>query len=288
MGLLARRGHVVIIAQHGGEALARLANETFDVVLMDLQMPVMDGIDATVAIRARERLSGGRVRIVAMTAHATNSDRERCLAAGMDSYLSKPIDPQLLFAAVEQEQESTGGADMLADVNPSAGPTALDEGAMLKRCNGDTELLADVIRAFLDDCPAQLAAINAAVISRNPEALRAAAHALKGATDNLSGPACSARPTCSNKSAPNRGWRPPRLRGDDCRSKPATSSTSCADTKRPPRRSRLRRQTTLTIGRRLLETLPIESRREAACDSSRASVAAAAIDVVCNQGTISR
>ena len=101
-GLLRRRGHDVTIAHDGGEALIRLDRETFDVVLMDLQMPKMSGIDATAAVRAREQVSGRRVRIVAMTAHAMSGDRQRCLNAGMDGYVSKPINPQLLFAAVEQ------------------------------------------------------------------------------------------------------------------------------------------------------------------------------------------
>ena len=97
-GLLTRRGHHVTVAQDGREALARLDHETFDLVLMDLQMPVMGGLEATAAIRLRERVTGQHVRIVAMTAHAMTSDRERCLAAGMDGYLSKPIDPAMLFA----------------------------------------------------------------------------------------------------------------------------------------------------------------------------------------------
>ena len=108
-GLLTRRGHHVTIAPNGREALDRLDRETFDLVLMDLQMPVMGGLDATVAIRLRERATGQHIRIVAMTAHAMNSDRERCLAAGMDGYLSKPIDPLLLFAVVEQGGDGIGG-----------------------------------------------------------------------------------------------------------------------------------------------------------------------------------
>ena len=102
-GLLTRRGHQVTVAQHGREALARLDEETFDLVLMDLQMPVMGGLDATVEIRVRERGTGRHIRIVAMTADAMNGDRERCLAIGMDGYLSKPIDPRMLFTVVEQD-----------------------------------------------------------------------------------------------------------------------------------------------------------------------------------------
>ena len=116
-GLLTRRGHHVTVAQDGSEALARLEHETFDLVLMDLQMPVMGGLDATIAIRERERATRQHIRIVAMTAHAMNSDRERCLAAGMDGYLSKPIDPPMLFAVVEQNSSGRrwySGADRQA------------------------------------------------------------------------------------------------------------------------------------------------------------------------------
>jgi signal transduction histidine kinase/ActR/RegA family two-component response regulator len=101
-GMLAKRGHHVTLAQDGLEALAALERETFDLVLMDLQMPGMSGLDATAAIRKREETTGGHLRIIAMTARAMASDREQCLAAGMDGYLSKPIDRTLLFEAVEE------------------------------------------------------------------------------------------------------------------------------------------------------------------------------------------
>ena len=101
LGMLTKRGHHVTIAQDGLEALERLEAETFDVVLMDLQMPRMGGLDATMEIRRRERTRGGHIRIVAMTARAMASDREQCLATGMDDYLSKPIDRAQLVDAVE-------------------------------------------------------------------------------------------------------------------------------------------------------------------------------------------
>jgi two-component system, sensor histidine kinase len=182
-GLLTRRGHDVTIAVHGGEALALLERETFDIVLMDLQMPVMGGIDATIAIRAGEKVSGGHVRIVAMTAHAMSSDRERCLTAGMDGYLSKPINPQLLFDAVEGEGDGPGA---LTGASPTAVATTFDRVALLNRLSGDTTLMREIIHVFLEDCPTRLAAISDAITLRNPEALRAAAHALKGAAGNLS------------------------------------------------------------------------------------------------------
>jgi signal transduction histidine kinase/CheY-like chemotaxis protein len=101
-GMLSKRGHHVTLAQDGAEAVATLERESFDLVLMDLQMPGMSGLDATAEIRKRERTTGGHVRIIAMTARAMASDREQCLAAGMDGYLSKPIDRTLLFEAVEE------------------------------------------------------------------------------------------------------------------------------------------------------------------------------------------
>jgi CheY-like chemotaxis protein len=101
VGLLSGRGHHVTVVANGREAVERLARETFDLVLMDLQMPVMGGLEATAVIREQEPRTGRRTRIIAMTAHAMSRDRERCLAAGMDGYLSKPIDKEELFAAVE-------------------------------------------------------------------------------------------------------------------------------------------------------------------------------------------
>ena len=182
-GLLARRGHDVTIAQHGEEALALLATKTFDVVLMDLQMPVMSGIEATHAIRIREAASGEHIRIVAMTAHAMDGDRERCMQAGMDDYLTKPIDPPRLFAAVEQPSDSAAAA---AAAVATATPPAFDESALLARLFGDAELMATVLTVFLEDCPARLAVIHNAVTTKDSAALRAATHALAGAAGNLS------------------------------------------------------------------------------------------------------
>jgi signal transduction histidine kinase/CheY-like chemotaxis protein len=107
VGLLTRRGHDVTVVPNGREAVDALAREPFDLVLMDLQMPVMGGLDATAAIRAQEHGSGRRTPVIAITAHAMRGDRERCLAADMDGYLSKPIDKEALFAAVERTSEFT-------------------------------------------------------------------------------------------------------------------------------------------------------------------------------------
>jgi PAS domain S-box-containing protein len=174
-GLLRRRGHSVSVVMNGREAVDTLEREKFDIVLMDVQMPVLGGFEATAEIRAREKQRGGRTRIVAMTAHAMNGDRERCIAAGMDGYVSKPIDSQLLCAAVESAIEP-----------PAASPSAVDSDALLERLGGDEDLLSDVIRVFIADCPARLAAVKAAIDARDGDLIRAAAHAIKGAAGNLS------------------------------------------------------------------------------------------------------
>jgi two-component system sensor histidine kinase/response regulator len=179
VGLLTRRGHKVTVASDGREALAALEREHFDVVLMDVQMPVMGGLEATVAIRESERATGQHVRIVAMTAHAMNRDRERCFAAGMDGFLSKPIDPRMLFAVVEQQE--AGGKAMTADDRP----VSFDKRALRERLSGDEQLMGDVIHLFIEDCPDRLSAIGAAVDRRDSEALRIAAHALAGSAANL-------------------------------------------------------------------------------------------------------
>ena len=99
--LLEKRRHQVVVAENGREALAAMENSAFDVVLMDVQMPEMDGLEATAAIRAGERHSGKHQMVIELTAHAMKGDQERCVAAGMDGYLSKPIRPQELDIVLE-------------------------------------------------------------------------------------------------------------------------------------------------------------------------------------------
>jgi CheY-like chemotaxis protein len=102
MRLLEKKGHSVVVASNGLEALATLEREAFDLILMDVQMPEMNGYEATAAIREKEKAAGGHIPIIAMTAHAMKGDRERCLDTGMDHYVSKPIDTKELFAAIQE------------------------------------------------------------------------------------------------------------------------------------------------------------------------------------------
>jgi signal transduction histidine kinase/CheY-like chemotaxis protein len=174
-GLLSKRGHDVTVVGDGRAAIAAIAEGSFDVVLMDVQMPDMDGFEATAEIRAREKTTGGHLRIIAMTAHAMTGDRDRCLRAGMDGYVSKPLDPRLLCAVVEQEE-----------VAPSPQLPTFERSAALERLGGDSQLLSEVIQLFLVDCPHRLAAIKAAVDARDADAICREAHGLKGAAGNLS------------------------------------------------------------------------------------------------------
>jgi signal transduction histidine kinase/HPt (histidine-containing phosphotransfer) domain-containing protein/ActR/RegA family two-component response regulator len=179
VGLLRGRGHRVVVRANGQEAIDTLENAAFDLVLMDLQMPVMGGLDATAAIRARERTSGGRVRIVAMTAHAMTGDRDRCLAAGMDDYLTKPIAPAALFAIVEQKP-----AVKVAGPSP-AGHAVLDEQELLARVGGDAGLVNEVLQLFAEDAPSRLLEIEEAFAANDLTRLRRAAHAIKGAAGTI-------------------------------------------------------------------------------------------------------
>ncbi len=183
MGLLTKRGHQVTVTSNGRQALEAIERDTFDVVLMDLQMPEMGGFEATAAIRFRERQTGGHLRIIAMTAHAMSGDRERCLVAGMDGYVPKPIERNALFAVVEQDGTDPASAPGAA---PATVFNAVDLVDLLERLGGDEQLRKKVIGLFLEDCPARLAATKDAVDARSPERIRAEAHALKGAAGNLS------------------------------------------------------------------------------------------------------
>ncbi|MFI5177647.1 MAG: response regulator [Vicinamibacterales bacterium] len=190
---LEKRGHHVETATNGLVALEKMASaaQPFDLVLMDVQMPEMDGLSATVAIRQRERVSGGRVPIVAMTAHALIGDRERCLESGMDDYLSKPIRPADLIRAVEQIAErgprgarASAGVAQNAPEAVSAG-AVFDEQAALARLEGDRALLRQLIGIFRTDARPLMAAIRQAVAAGDVDALRRPAHTLKGSLGTL-------------------------------------------------------------------------------------------------------
>ena len=166
-GLLQRRGYRMETAGDGSQALAMLEHYEFDAILMDVQMPVMDGLEATRRIRSLQRWRN--IPIIAMTAHAMSGDRERCLAAGMDAYLSKPINSGDLFRVLESY---LGAERAVRSVKPvSADPAPIDPRLHDEVCEGDPELVGDVVSLFLQLAPERLEKLQTALIAGECEAV---------------------------------------------------------------------------------------------------------------------
>ena len=185
--LLEKEGHSVAIAANGKEALELLFGPAgpFDVVLMDLQMPVMGGLDATSHIRQREHENGGHVPIIAMTAHALKGDRERCLRAGMDDYVSKPVRPEELFEALAR----LGTSAAAQSESPPAMSGLLTRGELLAHCGGDDSLMRNLVQLLFDTSPTLLAELRRALDMGNAPEVRRLAHSIKGAIGNFGEPA---------------------------------------------------------------------------------------------------
>lgn len=186
MRLLEKNGHRIAVVSNGRQAVAALEKNTFDLVLMDVQMPEMDGLEATTLIRERERGTGRHVPIIAMTACAMKGDRERCLDAGMDSYISKPIEAQELL-------DTVGG---VAARNPAPLPTStpvavaasapvLNRKAAMQHVGGDAKLLSELVDVFLSSSPDIMTDLARAVAKRDTAAVRRLAHLLKGSVGSF-------------------------------------------------------------------------------------------------------
>ncbi|MGE0158934.1 MAG: response regulator [Gemmatimonadales bacterium] len=184
--ILERLGHQVHVARNGREAVELFERSTFDLVLMDIQMPEMGGEEATRRIRAIEAERGGHVPVVAMTAHAMKGDRERFLEAGMDEYVSKPISQERLREVVRSLASPSDGFPPHA-AKPALAPdapkpdAAFDRQALLARVDSDAGLLGSLVEVFKADRPALMAAIEEAVAARDAVALADTAHTMKGA-----------------------------------------------------------------------------------------------------------
>jgi PAS domain S-box-containing protein len=177
-------GHQVTVVNNGREALAAVHAGKFDLIAMDVQMPEMDGLDATRAIRAVEKAAGTHTPIIAMTAHAMKGDRERCLAAGMDGYTSKPIRIRDLEQAIAQLISPINSASVSVPEAEQA-DGVIDHAALLAGVEGDRRLVRELIHLFLADCPQGLAKIKDAIRRGDAAALGRAAHALKGSVGNF-------------------------------------------------------------------------------------------------------
>jgi len=188
--LLKKAGHAVVVANNGREAVATLESQPFDIVLMDVQMPELDGLEATVQIRERERATGARVPIIAMTANALKGDREKCIEAGMDDYLTKPIRTDALFDALHRWSLDSLGTPRPAIEPPErALPSvpAFSAHEALQRVGGDREMLREIAQLLLEDAPPKVEQLRAARASGDLPAVKRLAHGLKGAVSNLGG-----------------------------------------------------------------------------------------------------
>jgi two-component system, sensor histidine kinase and response regulator len=182
--LLEKNGHSVVIAENGQQAVDIAKSERIDLIFMDVQMPVMDGLEATRAIRASQAETSKHIYIVALTAHAMKGDREKCLAAGVDDYLTKPICRKDLLAAIDRMGDRSGVT--LPD-SPGPGPSddPLDLAAALERLDGDRQLLEELAALFLEESAQNLREIRKAFQAGEARLLERLAHTVKGASANI-------------------------------------------------------------------------------------------------------
>ena len=183
--LLEKRGHTVTFASNGREAVSTLSARAFDLVLMDIQMPEMDGIEATLMIRAGEQHTGRHQPIVAMTALVMKGDRERCLDAKMDGYLSKPISPKELDAVLDSYTSRKRKAPPVQSL-PLVAEAAIDTPELLARVDGDVVFIAELAEILREDCPRKLSSMRTSIQADDAPGMKRTAHGLKGALSNIS------------------------------------------------------------------------------------------------------
>ncbi|MBT7166597.1 MAG: response regulator [Victivallales bacterium] len=179
--ILTKRGHEPVLVEDGREAFEQATTSTFDAVLMDMQMPQMNGLEATAAIREHETHSGQHVRIVAMTAHAMQGDRERCLEAGMDGYVSKPIRQAELLAILEEGDDT----EPTSPGPPPASQELFDAATFARNVDHDPALGRELLDCLRSEGPELMQRIRQALANREPKELSEAAHALRGTLGNF-------------------------------------------------------------------------------------------------------
>ena len=181
---LEKLGYRADVVTNGIEAIKALETTPYDLVLMDVQMPDMDGIEATRIIRSpRSRVLDHGVGIVALTAHAMKGDKERCLEAGMDDYLSKPVQLDELMHAIERFKSGSSPKPMTTAASEEC--MIFDRAGVLKRLGGDGDFLKELFNMCLREMPRQIAALKDALACRDAKRLEREAHSLKGAADNI-------------------------------------------------------------------------------------------------------
>jgi two-component system sensor histidine kinase/response regulator len=179
--ILEKHGHSIITVHNGAEAVAAVRREPFDVVLMDVQMPGMDGLEATKLIRKGERGTGRRLAIIAFTSQARLGDRDACLDAGMDSYLVKPVQTDVLLTAIDAAASRDVAGSGLAGESP------FDEAGVLDRIENDLGLLAELVKLFGAESRRMLGELRAALHAGDGKAIEILAHTLRGSAANLGG-----------------------------------------------------------------------------------------------------
>jgi signal transduction histidine kinase/DNA-binding response OmpR family regulator len=184
--LLQKHGHTVMAVTTGREAVDLLGKDAAncDIVLMDVEMPDMDGFQATAIIREKEKIGGKHIPIIAMTAYAMKGDRERCLAAGMDGYVPKPVRHQDLFETI---QTLVLDVPNISTNAPREKPPVevLDEALLVSHVDSDPQLLRDIVDLFLEECPRLMDEIRVALDRKDAKAVQRGAHSLRGSTSNL-------------------------------------------------------------------------------------------------------
>ena len=190
--MLEKLGHHAHVVANGQAAVDALNARPYDAVLMDVQMPVMGGFEATAAIRAKEAETGEHIPIIAMTAHAMAGDRERCLDAGMDDYVSKPIQSTVLDAALANVIGVADDPSTEFGTQTMTSSTLFDRRALIESLGGDLELYGEIVRLFLSHYPHELDNLQHALAAGDAEKLHRIAHSLKGAISNFSAPRATA------------------------------------------------------------------------------------------------
>jgi CheY-like chemotaxis protein/HPt (histidine-containing phosphotransfer) domain-containing protein len=183
--LLGKMGHHATLAGNGREALDFLQTDTFDLVLMDIQMPVMSGVEAAQRIREEEKKTGRHIPIIALTAHAMAGDAEKYLFSGMDGYVSKPVGIELLRAEIDRLAKVPGCVEERIMNGKNSSDLDFDQGELLARVDNDRELLQELLMIFKEEFPRHLQALREAVDSSNGDRVASTAHALKGMLLNL-------------------------------------------------------------------------------------------------------
>ena len=188
--LLESAGHSITVVGDGFAALNACRQNRYDAVLMDVQMPVMDGHEATRQIRLWEQTTGTHVPIIAMTAHAMKGDREQCLEAGMDDYIAKPLHKQELLQAISEQiarKPLPGETERMPAPAPLPAGDALDIEAAMDQLGGDKDLFCELCRLFLQESPALIEAVRSAVAESDAIGVHRAAHKLKGSLSAIGG-----------------------------------------------------------------------------------------------------